>query len=398
MLKELRDKRGLVVAELKALNEVAANEKRELTAEEEQRFDSLFSENEKLQKSIERQERMAELEREVATRAAEKAETATAGKDVVMDGFRSWLANGNPALASAPELRALQADVDIYGGYLVAPEQFVAQLIKAIDNQVFIRRFATVFPVTKADSLGAPALDNDPADSDWTAEILTGSEDSTMSFGKRSLTPHPLAKRIKVSNKLLRISALPAEQVVMDRLGYKFAISEEKAFLTGTGSNQPLGIFTASTQGISTNRDVSTGNTTTSIQADGLIEAKYSVKGQYMQSGQWLFHRDALKQIAKLKDGEGQYLWQPSIQAGSPDLLLGRPVNMSEYAPNTFTTGQYVGIFGDFSKYWIAESLSMTMQRLVELYAEANQVGFIGRMELDGMPVLEEAFVRVKLA
>ena len=71
---------------------------------------------------------------------------------------------------------------------------------------------------------------------------------------------------------------------------------------------------------------------------------------------------------------------------------------MSEYAPNTFTTGLYVGIVGDFSKYYIADALDMQLQRLTELYAESNKIGLIGRMETDGMPVLEEAFARVTLA
>jgi HK97 family phage major capsid protein len=70
---------------------------------------------------------------------------------------------------------------------------------------------------------------------------------------------------------------------------------------------------------------------------------------------------------------------------------------MSEYAPNTFSTGLYVGILGDFSQYWIVDSLSLEVQRLQELYATANQVGYIFRQESDGQPVLEEAFSRVKL-
>ncbi len=107
--------------------------------------------------------------------------------------------------------------------------------------------------------------------------------------------------------------------------------------------------------------------------------------------------RDVLAVIAKLKDGEGQYLWRESVRAGEPDRLLNLPVMMSEYAPNTLTTAQYVGALGDFSHYWIADALDMQIQRLVELYAETNQTGFIGRKETDGMPVLAEAFVRVKL-
>ena len=79
-------------------------------------------------------------------------------------------------------------------------------------------------------------------------------------------------------------------------------------------------------------------------------------------------------------------------------MLLGRPMVMSEYAPNTFTTGLYVGMFADFSHYWIADSLALQIRRLNELFALTNQIGIIGRLESDGMPVLAEAFARVKLA
>jgi len=218
-----------------------------------------------------------------------------------------------------------------------------------------------------------------------------------MSFGKRQLSPHPLAKRIKVSQQLLRQALIGPEGLVIDRLGYKFAVTQEKAFLTGSGVGRPLGLFTASPSGISTARDVSTGNTATAMTFDGLIEAKFSLKGQYWPSARWIFHRDAVKQITKLKDGEGQYIWRQSVRDGEPDTLLGLPLTLSEFAPNTFTTGLYVGLLGDFQHYWIVDALSMQIQRLNELYAETNQVGFIGRLETDGAPVLEEAFVRVKL-
>jgi HK97 family phage major capsid protein len=279
----------------------------------------------------------------------------------------------------------------------VMPEQMVAGLIKAVDDMVHIRARATKFSVPSAASLGVPTLTANPADADWTAEILTGSEDSTMAFGKRELHPHPLAKRIKVSNKLLR-QAGGMEALVMARLAYKFAISQEKAFLTGSGSNQPLGIFTASNDGIPTTRDYSTGNTTTAPTFDGLIGAKFTLKGAYWGKAEWLFHRDVLAAIAKLKDGNGQYIWRESVRAGEPDRILNLPVAMSENAPSTMTTGLYVGMLADFSNYWIADALDMQVQRLTELYAETNQTGFIGRMESDGMPVLAEAFVRVKLA
>jgi HK97 family phage major capsid protein len=188
------------------------------------------------------------------------------------------------------------------------------------------------------------------------------------------------------------------DTLVRSRLAYKFGITFEKACLTGTGAGQPLGVMTASAFGISTSRDVSTGNTTTEIKFDGLIEAKYTLKPGYWPRARWLFHRDGVKQIAKLKDGEGQYIWSESVRVGEPDRILGLPAFMSEYQSNTFTASQYVGILGDFSNYWIADAQTLEFQLLNELYAETNQVGLIGRLDSDGMPVLEEAFVRVKLA
>jgi HK97 family phage major capsid protein len=331
--------------------------------------------------------------------------------NVYRDAAFQWLVTGMSGLTNK-QARAIQADTDISGGYLVMPQQFVATLIKFVDNLLFIREKATKYVVANAQTLGAPSLDNDPADSDWTSELATGTEDTTMSFGKRELTPHPLAKRLKVSNKLLRQASIQGtfsnydaagtgaggvEGLVRARLGYKFRVSEEKGFLTGNGAQQPLGLFTASTRGISTARDVLTGSST-GFTPDQLIAAKYTLKQQYWDKSEWLFHRDALKLIRQLKDAVGQYLWAPGtpFDRSKPDTFLDRPVNMSEYVPNTFTTGLYVGMLGDFSFYWIVDSLALQIQRLVELYAEANQTGFIARMELDGMPVLEEAFVRLK--
>ena len=287
------------------------------------------------------------------------------------------------------EQRALSQGSAVDGGFLVPAEQFVANLLKKVDDIARIRTLATVYKLNKAVSLGVPSLETDPSDADWTSEVGTGSEDTLMAFGKRALTPAALAKRVKISDTLLRNSPLPVENIVLDRLGYKFGITQEKGFLTGNGASQALGVFTASANGISTARDVSEDNTGTAITADGLQSAKFALKEQYMLSPStaWMFHRDAVKRIAKLKDLEGRYLWEQAIKAGQPDTLLGFPVYMSEYAPNTFTTGLYVGILGDFSYYWIAESLEFRVQRLNELYAEKNQVGFIGRLEVDGRPL-----------
>lgn len=413
-LNELRQARAKAIADARAILDRADAEKRALTDEERTQYDAFWAEQEKLQDRIKDEERQLEAERELAEGSRdrqdrENQERETRGGDQeyanphfatpeYRSGFLKLLL-GQRASITAEEARALSAGTDTEGGYTVAAEQFVRQLIKNVDDLVFIRQRAQKFMLTQAESLGVPVLDADPADADWTAELATGSEDGTMSFGKRAMTPSPVAKRIKVSKKLIRVSALNIENLVTSRLAYKFAITHEKAFLTGSGSGQPLGLFTASSNGISASRDVSADNTTTAFTFDGLTNAKYSLKGQYWSRAEWLFHRDALKLAAKLKDAnDGQYLWRESVRAGEPDRLMGRPVLMSEYVPNTFTAGNYVGMLGDFSHYWIADALDMQFQVLTELYAESNQNGYIARMESDGAPVLEEAFVRVKLA
>lgn len=297
------------------------------------------------------------------------------------------------------ERAALQMDNDAGGGFLVAPEVFLARLIQDIDKSVMFRNYATVIPLMGAESLGAPALDTDIADTNWTTELSIGTADSSMVFGKRRLTPHPLAKYIKVSKDLLASAAISVESIVRERLAYKFGTVQETAFLTGSGAGQPLGVFTASDHGISTGQDVSTDNTTTAITADGLINAKYGLEAQWLSSPnlRWIFHREAVSNIRKLKGGDGQYLWQPGLVIDRPDQILNVPVLVSEFAPHTFTTLLYVGLIGDLSYYWIAESMSLSIQRLVELGAATNEDYFIGRMKLDGMPVLEKAFIRVKL-
>jgi HK97 family phage major capsid protein len=414
-IRKLMADRAKIVTDQRALLDTAEAAKRAMSADENTNYNSMDAEVDRLTGEIDREGKLVTREKSMKDSAdvfkptpvdggeARTIEyrgtkyTLPANSNLQVRAFNTFLARGFAAVIGE-ELRALQADADIYGGFLVAPQQFVMKLIMAVDNEVFIRQMATIFPVTKAESLGAPSLDNDPADPTWTGEISSASEDSTMSFGRRELTPHPLSKLIKVSEKLLRISAMDAESLVIQRLAYKFAVVAENAYLNGTGSNQPMGLFTAATVGfgISTARDVTTGNTATTITFDGLINALYSLKAQYHNRCSWIFHRDHIKMLRKIKDGEGQYVWQPSVQAGQPDMILSKPFRMSEYCPHALTASTYNGIIGDFKQYWIADALDLRVQRLNELYAATNQIGFIGRLESDGMPVLEEAFARVK--
>ncbi|MFH1852543.1 MAG: phage major capsid protein [Candidatus Neomarinimicrobiota bacterium] len=408
-LKDLLNQRGKAIRDARAIVDLADAEKRNMTEEEETRYNQFMDEARDLKKKIDRETELREEERQAAeSTAAALEQRGELGRshpntpdeqraEKLIKEFRSYLLTGRIP-AGATELRSYQADSDQYGGFIVTPPEFSTELIKDVDNAVFIRKLAHKFQLKTSASLGAPSLDSRMTGFTWGTEVKTITEDTGMTFGNRSFEPHPATLLVKVSEKLLRVGALPVEQIVRQEIAYTRGINEEAAFMTGNGDKRPLGVFIASNDGIPTSRDVSTGNTTTEIRVDGLKAAKYALKMQYRQKAQWIFHRDAVAMIAKLKDGNGQYLWQESTKEGEPDRLLGFPVNESEYAPYTFTTGLYAGILGDFYHYGVVDALDIQIQRLLELFALNSQVGFIARFEVDGAPLKSEAFVRVKLA
>lgn len=306
------------------------------------------------------------------------------------------------AILPGMQRKDLAADQSDAGGTLVAPQEFVARLIKFLDDEVYVRGLATVETITAAQSLGAPTLEADVSDADWTSEIATGTKDTGLRTGKRELFPHPLAKRVLMSRKFLRMSSIPADALVRDRLGYKFAVAQENGFLNGNGANQPLGVFVAHAQGISTARDYVAADDATLV-GDDIINVFEHLKPQYQRRATWMMHRLVMREIRKIKTSQGEYIWQPGLSTERPATILDRPYVLSEYAPYNSATvplaaSNYAAVIGDFSFYWIVDALNMEVQVVDQLYAETNQIGYIGRMEVDGAPILEEAFARLKLA
>jgi HK97 family phage major capsid protein len=178
---------------MRGLLDAASAETRDLTTEEQSRYDEMFAEQERVGGQIAREERQQDLDRRMAEMAAHGsngdgrqsgAETRDATREDRANpratpeyraAFARFLRGGVGVLAGE-ELRALQAGADVDGGYLVAPQQFVTELIKAVDDQVAIRGLARTFQAPQAASMGAPSLDADPADADWTTELQTGAD------------------------------------------------------------------------------------------------------------------------------------------------------------------------------------------------------------------------------
>lgn len=312
------------------------------------------------------------------------------------DAFNAWLTDSRILTPAA--VRLLQADSGVLGGYLL-PEITANQLWKQLDDLVFMRQLATIHSI-RGESMSLPIMANRIEDPSWKGEISEADLDDELSFESAHLVPHRLTEAIKVSRKFLRLANCNPEQVVRDELAYKMSYVLENGYLNGEGGLQPLGLFTASNAGIGTDRDVATNNTTVAIKADNLIDVVYSLKSQYRRdpSCRWIFSRQAIKMIRKLKDGEGNYLWESGIGTDRPPTILSIPCIESELCPSTFTTGKYVGILGAMRFYGICDSRNIEIQRLVEKYALEDSDAFIASAYSDGMPLISEAFSRVTLA
>ena len=132
------------------------------------------------------------------------------------------------------------------------------------------------------------------------------------------------------------------------------------------------------------------------ITADEIIDLFYSLKAPYRKNAVWILNDATIKAIRKLKDNNGNYLWQPSLTAGTPDTILGRPVYTSSYVP-TIAAGAKTIAFGDFSYYWIADRAGRNFKKLTELYAANDQTGFVATQRVDGKLILPEAIKVLKM-
>jgi HK97 family phage major capsid protein len=408
---ELRRERMEVITEARKVSDSMA-ETRNASSEDKEKVNRMLArvdELDELIKTVESVETRSVVDTAIENRGRRgRISTGARGGDGAdlldteeyRSAYRGWLRNGQFNFQAPSEYRDVVMGTNSAGGFLVTPTKISSDITQIINNLVYIRRMATVETVMDAQSLGVRQITTQPSDAAWTTEIGTTTADTAFAFGRRDLTPQLLAKLITVSLRMLETSR-DVEPLVNERLAYKFAVAQENAFFNGSGSGQPLGVFTASANGIPTAQDfVVSNNSSVAFNPDLLVSARYQIKQPYLasKSAAWAFSRTAIGQIRLLKDSYGRYLWVDGGGfASAPDTIVGIPVMISEYCPSTFTAASYVGILGDWSYYRIADLMQMQIQRLTELFAGTHEVGFLGRQWLDGSPVLGEAFVRLQL-
>ena len=276
---------------------------------------------------------------------------------------------------------ALQIGTDSEGGYLV-PDEFEQTLVQGLEEENVFRTLATIIQTSSGDrKIPVVATKGEASWVDEEGQI----PESDDSFGQVSIAAYKVATMIKVSDELLNDSVFNMEAYISNEFSRRIGAKEEEAFLVGDGKGKPTGIFN-STGGASEGVTTATAN----ITFDDVMDLFYSVKSPYRKKSTFVMNDSTVKALRKLKDNNGTYIWQPSVQAGQPDTVLNRPVVTSAYAP-AIAAGVKVIAFGDFKYYWIADRQGRSFKRLNELFAATGQVGFLGSQRVDGKLILPEA-------
>ena len=386
---ELRTKRATLWNTMEGFLDTHRTDKGVLSAEDDATYNNMEKELDALTTEIKRMERRDAIEAELnkpvgspLTGKPEKQEPEKVGRasNAYKEDFDRHL-RGKTLLHNV-----LSEGTDADGGYLV-PEEFERQIVKTLDEATVIRSLAKVITTNSERKIPVAASHST---AQWTLENGAYTE-SNPTFGQKQIDAYKLTDLIRVSQELLQDSAFDLESYIADEFARAFGIAEEQAFCVGTGTNQPTGIFTANggTVGV-------TAAATTAITADELISLVYALKSPYRRNAKFLMNDATVAAIRKLKDLNGAYMWQPSVQAGQPDRLLGYEIYTSPYVP-TLAAGALAVAFGDFQNYWIADRAGRTVQRLNELYATNGQVGYVATERVDGKVILAEGIQLLKM-
>lgn len=389
---ELREKRAKAWDAAKQFLDAKRGADGMLSEEDTATYDKMEQDVMNLGKEIERLERQAAIDAELSKATSTPLTGkpgAKMGKDEkektgrASDEYKCSFWNAMRVKAPMPSvLNALQEGTDSEGGYLV-PDEFERTLVEALEEENVFRTLAHVIRTSSGDRK-IPVVASKGSAS-WVDEEGAYQE-SDDAFSQVSIGAYKLGTMIKVSEELLADSVFDLEAYISKEFARRIGSREEESFFNGDGKGKPLGILAAAggaEVGV-------TAASATAITADEVIDLFYSLKAPYRKNAVWVLNDATVKQIRKLKDSTGQYLWQPSLVAGTPDTILGRPVKTSAFMP-TAAAGAKTIAFGDFKYYWIADRQGRTFKKLSELYAANGQVGFMGTQRVDGKLILPEA-------
>lgn len=387
---DLREKRTKLWDNAKEFLDSKRNADGFISEEDACVYDKMEADVVKLGKEIDRLEKQSAIDMELSKatnnplleKPTSKLKKSKIGR--ASDEYRKDFLN---VLRGKPQIyNVMQESIDADGGYLV-PEEFEKQIVTALEENNVIRTIAKTITTAAERKIPVAATHSEAK---WTPENGAYIE-SNPTFAQKTIDAFKLTDLVKVSTELLQDSMFDIESYISSEFARAFGIAEEQAFCTGTGVGQPTGIFTDQGGEVGI-----TLTSTTNINCDNIIDLVHSLKSPYRRNAVFLMNDATISMLRKLKDTNGAYLWQPSLQAGEPDRLLGYPLYTSPYVPTVAAEALPIA-FGDFSNYWIADRMSRSVQRLNELYAGNGQVGFIATERVDAKVILPEGIKLLKM-
>ena len=391
----LREKRVQTWNAAKAFLESHRGNDGMLSAEDDTIYNKMVDDMDRMGKEIARLEKLEALDVEmshatskpltsapVAAPAEDEAPASKTGrgtKDYTKNFWRVMRSKSVPHEV----MNALQVGTETEGGYLV-PDEYERTLVQALEEQNIFRQLAHVIHTSSGDRKIPVVASKGTAQ--WIDEEAQYPE-SDDSFGQVSIGAYKLATMIKVSEELLNDSVFDVPSYIAREFARRIGAAEEEAFFTGNGTGRPLGIL-AATGGAETGATAAAAD---KITFDEVMDLVYSLRTSYRRNAVFIMNDATVKALRKLKTtGGGDYIWQPSVTAGTPDTILNRPVYTSGFMP-TLAAGAKTALFGDLNYYWVADREGRSFKRLNELYAPTGQVGFLASQRVDGKLILPEA-------
>jgi len=379
-IEDLRHKRAAAFEEMKRIADAAEAEDRDLSAEEQQEFDRHEGEFDALAKRVSRQEKIeGVVKRGVPQPVVEpEEEKPSRCSDEYRAAFDAYMrSRGGEHTLAAEQRAALQVNTDDEGGYTV-PESWENRLIEQTREFGVIRNLATVITTATGAKIHVPTIATFP-----TAVLVAeeaGFTESEPTFGEKELDAYKYGTIAKFSDELRQDSLFDIDGLIQRLAGQAIALKEDAALATGTGSSQPEGLVT----GLSVGK---TAAATGAITADELVALYHSVTSPYRANASWILNDSTAAAIRVLKDSTNQYVWQPGLQAGQPDMLLGKPVYTDPFIDG-IATNKKVAVFGDIGlAYTVRQAGGIVVKVLEELYAANGQVGVRVHRRTDGAVV-----------
>lgn len=267
---------------------------------------------------------------------------------------------------------------DTAGGFL-RPESFIANLERALSDFGGVRSVADIMRTGDGNDMPWPTSDDTSNEAAIIGEANpTTAPEQDITFGQVIFRAHLYtSKLVRVSNSLMQDSAFALGTVIPEILGERIGRGTARHYTTGFGGSQPRGVVTSATLGKTT-------ASATAITFDEIYDLIHSVDPAYRGNASFMMHDNIILYVRKLKDGNGNYLWQPSNQAGVPDRLAGYMLTPNQHMQSSVATGTTTMLFGDFSKYKIRDVANIRFVMLNERYGELDQVAFAAFFRTDG--------------